>query len=117
MALPGVKFLFLIEIKKSTLYRRPGPFLRFRKALPHVVSKGDGKAIDKIVARVDDKERGKTAGFQRFQKGETFLLGLKREGFAVLFVNGFSHKVGERLEFELKSDFKHAIYTICLRKL
>lgn len=91
--------------------------MRFRKALPHVVSKGDGKAIDKIVARVDDKERGKTAGFQGFQKGETFLLGLKREGFAVLFVNGFSHKVGERLEFELKSDFKHAIYTICLRKL
>jgi len=26
------------------------------QALPHVVSKGDGKAIDKIVARVDDKD-------------------------------------------------------------
>ena len=32
-----------------------------------------------------------TAGLQRFQKGETFFLGLKRGGFAVLFVNGFSH--------------------------
>ena len=53
-----------------------------------------------------------TAGFQRFQKGETFFGGLKSGGFAVLFVNGFSHKVGERLEFELKSDFKHAIYCL-----
>ena len=79
-----------------------------------MVSKGDGKAIDKIVARVDDKERGFHRRFAALPKRGNFLFGiekiLKRGGFAVLFVNGFSHKVGERLEFELKSDFKHAIY-------
>ena len=28
---------------------------RVREALPHVVSKGDEKALEKILARVDDK--------------------------------------------------------------